>query len=867
MKRIKRGFTVFELIIVIAVIAALSAVLVPSFIGLTAKTKLAQDKALLNNLNNALVISKKGGNKKVKTMHEAVLAVKRGGYTTDKLVTASGEDLVFSVADNQFHLSSEIEVGKEHECFKMYDSMPEYTEGDRHWSIYAKEGFATEEISNLTVGFDVGYNKNIKYITYVGEKDVVINTFNGVLTINSSAGKVSHYGIAQTVDILEVSNNSYFEEGTTTFLRLNKGRVVVTPAASIGGIHILENGDVYDSIKIGVIDDTPLPTISRDQVSEDIKTTSGTYTKYIGELQNLNDRDDAEPIIEHIWLQVVVANSTPTSSAIISTDGEEISEKNESEITEQGKEACLFLNEAMSVSESEDEAYASVETEVPEGAVARTGLIYFNSLQEAFDRVANKGKVTMVANYTVTENIATDKNFILDLKGRTITMTTHSISIDGGNFTLIDSGSGGKITGTSGIGIVATNSVITINSGQVITTSATATLHLTGCEFYLKGGTIKGKNSVVLLEEIISCDLTGGTIQSTTGTSSSYALYHKTQTENTDVVVTIRGNTQIIGKAGYAVFGKNLDISENPNISSTSRYSLRLNGVTNISGGTINSPNSNTIVLYSGAILNVTGGTITCKSSSKRFVLAEKYTGLINAKTGHAYITDANITHYAKVYDSDDTTLAYYGTAYGAPRTSTCKNKIVRFVKDITLTGSQYFYVSSNMTIDLNGHNITHTNDETMTAKYLIRITAPNVTIKGDGVCSYTEIDSLNSATTYLILVTLSSTSTINIEGGTYLFSSKVANRRMIYVSKVSSTSKFYFKGGTFGSSDYTTNKFISISTSDSNYAKRESFIFSGGSYYGFDPANHGTSYKISLASGYSSALNSETGYYEVTKD
>lgn len=52
MKNKKKGFTVVELVIVIAVIGILSAILIPTFVGLT---KRAQDAALQENLRNAYV--------------------------------------------------------------------------------------------------------------------------------------------------------------------------------------------------------------------------------------------------------------------------------------------------------------------------------------------------------------------------------------------------------------------------------------------------------------------------------------------------------------------------------------------------------------------------------------------------------------------------------------------------------------------------------------------------------------------------------------------------------------------------------------------------------------------------------------------
>ena len=52
MKNRKKGFTIVELVIVIAVIGILSAILIPTFAGLTAR---AQEKALQEGLRNSYV--------------------------------------------------------------------------------------------------------------------------------------------------------------------------------------------------------------------------------------------------------------------------------------------------------------------------------------------------------------------------------------------------------------------------------------------------------------------------------------------------------------------------------------------------------------------------------------------------------------------------------------------------------------------------------------------------------------------------------------------------------------------------------------------------------------------------------------------
>ena len=60
-KKQKKGFTIVELVIVIAVIAILSAVLIPTFAGLIKKANISADHTLVRNLNTSLAISSEGG--------------------------------------------------------------------------------------------------------------------------------------------------------------------------------------------------------------------------------------------------------------------------------------------------------------------------------------------------------------------------------------------------------------------------------------------------------------------------------------------------------------------------------------------------------------------------------------------------------------------------------------------------------------------------------------------------------------------------------------------------------------------------------------------------------------------------------------
>lgn len=74
LKTRKKGFTIVELVIVIAVIAILSAVLIPTFVNLSKKANLSADQQAVRQMNVVLAGNKYG------TIEEAVEALSKAGY-------------------------------------------------------------------------------------------------------------------------------------------------------------------------------------------------------------------------------------------------------------------------------------------------------------------------------------------------------------------------------------------------------------------------------------------------------------------------------------------------------------------------------------------------------------------------------------------------------------------------------------------------------------------------------------------------------------------------------------------------------------------------------------------------------------------
>ena len=107
MHKSKKGFTIVELVIVIAVIAILAAVLIPTFSNLVKKANIANDTALAKNLNTSLVADEAANGKP--TDFSKVLSVLRAdGYIVENLnPTTAGHFFVWESESNQILLVDE----------------------------------------------------------------------------------------------------------------------------------------------------------------------------------------------------------------------------------------------------------------------------------------------------------------------------------------------------------------------------------------------------------------------------------------------------------------------------------------------------------------------------------------------------------------------------------------------------------------------------------------------------------------------------------------------------------------------------------------------------------------------------------------
>ena len=245
----KKGFTIVELVIVIAVIAILAAVLIPNISKLVQKANTSADESLVRNLNTALSMDVE----KHTTMSAALKAAKdNGGYDLEtielkgkgnKILWDSVNDcFVYLRGNDRVYLPNTQSVKKakdmkDYEYFEIVKEVPAAAE--QKYSIYLAGDTNTEAVE-VSVGFDAGANKISKVTLKTDEtRNVLIYTNGGELVVNAKNATVEHRGDAMSVTITAVAPHSYHEFGTITGnIEIANGRVVMETGSKAAAIKV-----------------------------------------------------------------------------------------------------------------------------------------------------------------------------------------------------------------------------------------------------------------------------------------------------------------------------------------------------------------------------------------------------------------------------------------------------------------------------------------------------------------------------------------------------------------------------------------------------------------------------------------------------
>lgn len=338
LRKNKKGFTIVELVIVVAIIGVLSAVLIPTFMNLVSKANEASDQSLVKNLNTVLSVAEADAEKryeKPQNPTDMFNILKAEGYLGETLIKnqKSEKKIFYNLDTNRFLLEENIDSTVAKDTY--WEFVKKNADFD-NTNGYSKYLF-TETSGAFTVysGIDTGENDDIteiKYFEAAISKTAIIRTdsFDTSVEINAPHDDVKHYGKAGSVNIIAVKGSSYHENGTVAFLEIANGRVALEKTSSVDHIHltksVVNEVEKFNNITIAKADNVDMPQFSRDPI--DIPTEG----RLVVALQEGTANPTAQK--EYVWLtavgiyeQVTVSNSDSSAGNNYAADSENDDQK------------------------------------------------------------------------------------------------------------------------------------------------------------------------------------------------------------------------------------------------------------------------------------------------------------------------------------------------------------------------------------------------------------------------------------------------------------------------------------------------------------------------------------------------------------
>lgn len=242
----KKGFTIVELVIVIAVIAILAAVLIPTFSSLVKKANISADTQLCKNMNTALAMAKAEG-KALDTMEDVLFAINEAGYVIENLnPTTEGFYYAWDSKNDQIlFLNEELAVhypeNVELEAATCWVTVGSDAEADtiaaKGFALYLEPQFSDAlTLANL-VSVDAGVNtiSSLEIASETAGTIAVRGKYNAV-TLNVPNADVDQHGSIETLTVTAVKKGTLKVNGYVKAISIAAGKVVVNNTGVINTI-------------------------------------------------------------------------------------------------------------------------------------------------------------------------------------------------------------------------------------------------------------------------------------------------------------------------------------------------------------------------------------------------------------------------------------------------------------------------------------------------------------------------------------------------------------------------------------------------------------------------------------------------------
>ena len=280
----KKGFTIVELVIVIAVIAILAAVLIPTFSNLIKKANQSSDIQLIRNLNNAVAAAAKENI----TIAEAIAAAATFDIAVDDIeAKAKGNKILWDDVAKVFcylngdtvEYISNVAIAGTGADLWIIDTDGD-TETDADYSSYVL-GVAEGATINAKNGIDVTGCPTVT-VNYAEAGNVNIYTkASDTLVINNAGAEVDHYGAAALVDVKDAAPASYHLFGKVATLRVTKGNVVPEVGAKIQ-VLVIEGSNVTLDIEFATNTAIATAIIDTSKVTDEavLETITNAFERF-----------------------------------------------------------------------------------------------------------------------------------------------------------------------------------------------------------------------------------------------------------------------------------------------------------------------------------------------------------------------------------------------------------------------------------------------------------------------------------------------------------------------------------------------------------------------------------------------------------
>ena len=320
-KNNKKGFTIVELVIVIAVIAILAAVLIPTFSSIIKKAKISNDTVLAKNLTTA--IATESITSKPTSMEEVVTKLYNAGFVLENL-SPTTEDYFYGwdSKNNQIILISD-------ECAVVYESAKSTpvdvyvaTTGDfaqklanAGYSLYLTTD-ATEVKTNNFINVDTGSRKlDTLEMTASNAGEVILKGTIGSVTVNNGNGVVRQYASVKTLTVENIAMSSYHVYGAVESATLKAGKLEVEQLGEIKNLNVTAvSASTVNVVNKGVIESAKLPegilpevSIGRPSASNPHNITIGNYAELVAFRDQVNNGRHFENVVVKLTADIDIS--------------------------------------------------------------------------------------------------------------------------------------------------------------------------------------------------------------------------------------------------------------------------------------------------------------------------------------------------------------------------------------------------------------------------------------------------------------------------------------------------------------------------------------------------------------------------------